>query len=1132
MGKLLHNASIKTKFIAVFILVLIFDTAVVAVSVGVQLRAQTNELISERLEGNASLALGIFETVRSYTEWMLDAVASMPYVHDALLGGSDAEATHDNLERNLKAFFTSMNQFEEGVHTYANIFVFDSQFNLVAKADPEGERIDLTNPVFTENIVMAQMGSPFVSPVIRSPQTGLMQVLFTQPVIIGDSFYGMAAVLGNTEGLSFFLRDPVHDYDSFINIADSAGTIFFSNRSIYIGRHVDDLGVYEAFGHIPLNTVFYHTSAITGIDKVAYIIRETELDWKIISFFDADAVANTVWIIFVSILPTILGILIASTFVIFMVNRSLTPLNALAGVAKEVAKGNFKVKFDNRKNDEIAEVSKAFLEIVTALNLLQDNFKRAENAMISGDTQYKLEDARLGGVYDELFVSTNNIVKHMQQLTIEAENASKAKSEFLSKMSHEIRTPMNAILGMAELVLRENAIDAAHEHAMTIKQSGNHLLTIINDILDLTKIERGRLELVNSEYRFHSTINDVIGLIKMRMTNPDLCFAVYMDKEIPDALFGDEIRIRQILLNLLTNAAKYTKEGFFTLDITGEKLGEDAIMLTMGVKDTGIGIKPEDMEKLFGEFVQFDMEKNRNEEGSGLGLAITKNLVELMGGKLEVFSEYGKGSEFTVILPQKLCEKNAESEEGEGLQEFEGEKVLLYGSTPIYTIYAVRALEDLNVDYHIISDDNELKSKLLEGSFNYVFAEDELAFLAESTVKTQKLDTKVVMMTDTNETRGDHELANLMMPAYLLSIANVLKGNGAGYFAYYKHSERFTAPDANVLLVDDIRTNLKVGEGLLKPYGMGVTLCINGKEAVEAVVAGDYDIVFMDHMMPEMDGLEAVKVIRGLAESMGDKYSVLPIIALTANAVVGAKDMFLKNGFNDFISKPIEPAKLDSVLTKWIPKEKQKHGKNAFAHAEAGMGAEIIIEDVDTAKGIMISGGSADSYVDTLRVFYKDGLVKAGELARCLERGNLPLYTTYIHALKSACANIGANKLSEEAKAIEAAGIKLDRAFIAKRHGEFLESLEKLLKNIGEVVSSNLEKSGAEDFDMGELKVRLNKLKAALENFDLVAIDEASLELQVYSLHPDDIGQALGEVLQNVFIGEYEQAIGGIDELL
>ncbi|MDR2593186.1 MAG: response regulator [Fibromonadaceae bacterium] len=386
---------------------------------------------------------------------------------------------------------------------------------------------------------------------------------------------------------------------------------------------------------------------------------------------------------------------------------------------------------------------------------------------------------------------------------IEANKANKAKTKFLAKMSHEIRTPMNAIIGMAELALRENMTSTVKEYILGVKQAGTNLLSIINDILDLSKIENRKLEIIPNNYLFSSMINDVVNIIKTRIAESELKFDIKIDSNIPNSLIGDETRIRQVLLNILGNAIKYTKKGFISLSVSGEII-ENNVLLTMEVADSGIGIKPENLKNLFDEFVRADESKNYI-EGTGLGLPIAKNLIKTMNGDISVKSEYGKGSTFTVKLPQKI-------------------------------------------------------------------SSDELF----DSIKNDNITIK------------------------------------------------FNAPNAKVLVVDDIDANLKVVKGLMQPYKMQVDLCTSGAEASEMVKANSYDLVFMDHMMPEMDGIEATKLIREMAKE-NPHYANLPIIALTANAVSGVKEMFLENGFNDFLSKPIDIINLNSILEKWLPKEKQEN---------------------------------------------------------------------------------------------------------------------------------------------------------------------------------------------------------------
>ncbi|MCL2207669.1 MAG: ATP-binding protein [Fibromonadales bacterium] len=552
----------------------------------------------------------------------------------------------------------------------------------------------------------------------------------------------------------------------------------------------------------------------------------------------------------------------------------------------------------------------------------------------------------------------------------QAEQSNRAKSAFLANMSHEIRTPMNAIIGMAELALRKGLADEAREEILTIKRSGENLLSIINDILDLSKIESGKLEIVPRDYCFSSLANDVISIIKTKLAGSEIRFDVCIDGNIPNALFGDETRVRQILLNVLSNAVKYTKNGFISLSVNGEIQEEDIIHLTMSVADSGIGIKREDISKAFENFVQVDLDTNKGTEGTGLGLSITKNLVNAMGGNISVESEYGKGSIFTIALPQKIRSR------------------------------------------------------------------EPAAFIRNS-----------------------------------------------GEFMAF--TVKFNAPDAAILVVDDIKTNLSVAEGLILPYKIQVDTALSGEAGIEAIKKKRYDLVFMDHMMPMMDGVEATRRIREFARD-------LPVIALTANALYGVKEMFLSNGFNDFLSKPIDIAKLEAVLEKWIPKEKQLEAKPEF-----GIGHDV-------------------ASLQTLAVFHKDGTTKIEEIKKCLETENYRLYTIHVHALKSALTNIGAKNLAESASALEIAGNNVNLEFIKMHTPKFLTDLKHILDGISISINENQEKKSA-SMDA------LVKLKEALETLNPSAINEAVDELQ--DTQADDI-------LQSVLVGNYEEAIVMINDLL
>ncbi|MDR3279047.1 MAG: response regulator, partial [Synergistaceae bacterium] len=422
-------------------------------------------------------------------------------------------------------------------------------------------------------------------------------------------------------------------------------------------------------------------------------------------------------------------------------------------------------------------------------------------------------------------------------LNRQAKAASRAKSDFLARTSHEIRTPMNAIIGMSELANREYGNPKGLDYLRDIKQAGANLLAIINDILDFSRIESGNYQITPAKYDTSSLLHDTLSIIMMRLLERPLELIVDIDPNVPSSLIGDEARVRQILLNLLSNAVKYTNEGFVKLRVWHEAASDgESSLLSFEVSDSGVGIKPEDMPKLFKHFVRLDDERNTNVEGTGLGLSISRLLCEAMGGRINSASEYGVGSTFTAAIVQGIADKR-----------------------PIGAM-------------------------------------------------------------------------NLKRPE---------KNNDAG-------GAHFTAPDFKVLIVDDIETNLRVAEGLLDPYKMKITGCTNGADALRLVRDGSFDLVLMDHMMPGMDGVETTKAIRAL----GGRFKKLPIVALTANAVSGMREMFLENGFNDFLSKPVEIQKLGDLIERWVPAERR--GRPAAENDRSG--SEFTrIEGLDTAKGMAMT---------------------------------------------------------------------------------------------------------------------------------------------------------------------------------
>ncbi len=725
------------------------------------------------------------------------------------------------------------------------------------------------------------------------------------------------------------------------------------------------------------------------------------------------------------------------------------------------------------------------------------------------------------------------------------------KDDFLANVSHEIRTPINTICGISEIMLKNEVPIEMQEDILNIQSAGRNLMSVVGDILDYSELQEGDFELVEENYYVSSTIYDIINMTMAKKNEKKLELIVDCDSNMPSVLIGDEQKIRRVIMNIVNNAIEFTNEGCISIEF-GFRREEYGINLIVTVKDTGIGMTKESVEKLFEKFSQADMGRTRKKGGVGLGLAISQAIVNKMGGFITVKSELEKGSEFRIVIPQKIYDEKSIVELAE-LSDVKDINAAVYINMEQFRDAAIRdeysvviqhMIKQLGVKVHVCRNLIELKRWEKRENFNQIFIslgeyqEDQLYF--DNLAKRNNVHIIIDHYDDTKVLNKN--ISKIYKPFFVLSIVaslkNVMQEKAKKNVEIENH--QLYAPDAHVLVIDDNKMNIRVVEGLMKAYGVQVSHALSGREGIEMLEKKAFDLVLLDHMMPEMDGIETFHHIRRKSDLY---FKEIPIIALTANAIAGAREMFIKEGFNDFLSKPVESSVLQRTLKRHIPKAKQKtisELENAKQNVKpeeipaiqtnevVEEADEFTIGDLDISKGILYCGNK-ENYLEILSTQRDSAKEILDQIQGYFDNEDWKNYIIAVHGIKSSMMSIGAVVLSEKAKALEFAGKGEEFDYIRENHVDMTEEFKRVMQILNECKYLTPKENGAEGvkkpvISKEEFSAKLIELENATYEFDgnkMLPILDA---LSQYSYGEKDLEKELKSVYKKVEMFDYMSA--------
>ncbi len=696
--------------------------------------------------------------------------------------------------------------------------------------------------------------------------------------------------------------------------------------------------------------------------------------------------------------------------------------------------------------------------------------------------------------------------KNVEDALLSIEHAGDTKSRFLANMSHELRTPMNAIMGMTELVERDDRNHVASEEIATIKEAAYSLLTTINDVLTYSKLNSGKMLLIQVQYHFGKMLQDIIYTISMEIMNRDIDFHAEIDPGIPDILYGDDTRIRQIYQYILFNAIHNADGGRVTLEVSYRTNSKNNSITVFGrISDTGLGFSEEETARIFTSYETYDSRRDSELKKIGLELNICKEMLALMHGNIKVDSILGVG---TSVEFQYDC-FIVENEPIVKVNSANHFKVLIYIPIGSRKYRWMTLMSEFGIVPDIVVSYSSLDTKLKEKQYTQIFIPDYSYESVKNLLSLYKCEEYTYITTDYQHIYGDFGKCRIIRrPHCSLNMSEVFNNTWEpSKYQDMEAKETFVAPEARVLVIDDNMVNLRVASGLMQKYGIQVSIATSGREALEKIRLDHYHIIFLDQMMPEMDGLQTLAAIR---ESEDVYYKEVPIICMTANIGAEVREGLLKAGFQEYLAKPVKIRYLESILRTYLDSKLilQKQKKKEEKHEEQSK-AQDIEPGLQTKRGLMQIGGDEATYAVILNTYYREGQEKLKSIPDQFQQKDMSLFTTNVHSVKGSSASIGALEVSELFRKLEMAGRESDLDFIQQ---SLPESLTKFKELLGDVKQYLIEKNSFEGSEEEENETReleefkledIEKLKDDLARINIKACEEMIVKMTHSNYGPD-----------------------------